>query len=235
MLELIEKYVTAHENAWAESTKRSESSRLKRLASGITGDPARLWKFLERNLAPYSRVTAYTRVSDFWEWCIRKGHVQGPNRYAEWREENARLFKHVYQRKQPDLTYREARARVETLGCGEVREKCLQLLEGGLRYSESNTYDPASRTVVGKGGKRRRVYTNRQPKWGYSYSTLLRALRPLGLTPHDLRKLAATEFRKRGLNEENLCKVMGWESFETARSYLQTEKEDELEQILAEK
>jgi integrase len=233
MKQLVEQYINDHSKAWAKSTLRSERNRLNNLSSKIDGDPEALWNYFEEiQLGKYARTTYWTRVSDFWDWLIKNGHEHGPNPYAEWRTTNALQFKYVYERRSPSLTFDEARRRVETIGNLRVREACQLLLEGGLRYCEIGTLNPIDRTVIGKGSKPRRIYSERNPGGNVPYHQIHRALRSVGLRPHDLRKLAASRFREIGLKEEDLCQVMGWESFETAKYYLKPKKESEIEALL---
>ena len=234
MKELIEKYVNDQEHSWSVSTRRSERYRLRALESVLHGDvPTELWKHLEENSGAYSRVTAWTRVVSFYDWLLEQGLREGANPYRIWRKRNARLFKHCYERRLPEIGFEEALRRVETIQDGAIRQACLVLLRGGLRISELNTFDAGTNTVLGKGGKRRRVYCGPFPAFGRSDAKLRGALALLRLKPHDLRKIAATEFRRRGLKDEDLLQVMGWNSMETAKSYLSPLTEKEIEKKLA--
>ena len=226
--EIVTLYLKDKETGWAPSTMRSETLRLTSWAEHLDGNPETLWKAIQE-LAPYTRVTIWTRVSDFWGWAIENGHVPGPNPYKAWRKKNGkRQFKHAYNPKRPDTTFEEAKARIQGLSDSGVRKKALELLYGGLRYTESFTYQPGSKTVVGKGSKRRRVYIPEIPGGSYQgcYRTFLRRLKEIGLTPHVLRKLAATELARRGLREFDLCEVMGWASIETAKIYVAPLREE---------
>jgi hypothetical protein len=231
MKTLIEAYIKDHSNAWTQATLKSERSRLHSIESQVDSGGDGLWAYLDRlGMGRYSKVTYWTRLSHFYDWLVKNGHRTGNNPYKEWREKNARLFKHTYERKFPEISYSEAKRRIESLPDNGIREKCLQLLEGGFRYSESFTL--ADRHVTGKGGKRRRAFTERNPDYRSSYSTLARSLAGIGLKPHSLRKLAATRFRDLGLREEDLLKVMGWSSMETAKSYLKPKSDEDLDQLL---
>lgn len=232
MDKLISQYLKDHEKSWSQSSLKSEASRLSSLAPALDGNPETLWAHLEaKGLGKYTRVTYWTRASDFWAWLIRKGHKQGPNPYENWREEHGRLFKHTYQRRQPDVTYSEARARIETISDINVRQACQLLLDGGLRVSELRSVDSEG-FVTGKGGKRRKLYSDIRLSSTPSYSTVRRALHLLGLKPHDLRKIRATDLRRRGLQDEDLCKVFGWEDFNTAKAYLAPLKDEEIEALM---
>lgn len=145
----------------------------------------------------------------------------GVNVYDEWRKENARVFRNVYEKKKPTISYEEARAKCESLQ-EPARSKALQLLSGGLRYTESSTLRDGQ--VVGKGGKVRNVYclptgANRQ-----NYQAFRRALGRVGLKPHDLRKIFLTRLVEKGVNQFELCEVAGWSSIATASSYINVNK-----------
>lgn len=228
MKDLIERYIKAHEFSWSESTKRSERYRLIGLSPVLDCVPDAVWEHLEKNFGAYSRITSWTRIVAFYDWLIESGLRPGPNQYRIWRKRNAKQFKHCYERKIPEIGFDEALRRIETIEDREIREACLILLRGGLRISELDTFDAGTNTVVGKGGKRRRVYCGSFVLAGRSHAELRNFLRPLGLKPHDLRKIAATEFRRRGLKDEDLLMVMGWNSMETARSYLKPLSEEEI-------
>lgn len=230
MKELIERYIQAHEHAWSETTKRSERYRLRALNEvHVLGSlPAELWDYLEKQQGAYSRVTVWTRVSSFFDWLVESGHRTGPNPYRAWRKTNAKQFKYCYERKLPTIGFEEALRRIETIEDRPIREACLVLLRGGLRISELYTYDVGTNTVRGKGGKQRRVYCGPFSAFGGSDAKLRKSLTLLGLKPHMLRKIAATEFRRRGLRDEDLLLVMGWNSMETAKSYLKPLNEEEI-------
>lgn len=239
MKELIKAYIDDKRHAWSATTKRSEHARLNAIAAVLTLPPSKLWGRLS-HLNPYSRVTAWTRVCTFYDWLIENNHVDFPfNPYRAWRKVNAKQFKHVYRRKLPKIDYKEAKRRIENdILDREIRQKALELLSNGTRYSESNTTTSAnqrwpddSSTVIGKGGKERRVYGQKSQEaeaFQKSYSTVLRALKGIGLTPHMLRKIFATHLARSGFKEADLCHVMGWTSFETARSYIAPMEEDEI-------
>lgn len=233
MNNLIQAYVSAHTQAWSASALRTEPAKLRAMVTALTGEPQALWAFLDQgNYGRYTRVTYWSRVVNFWDWMIDQGHKEGPNPYKSWRRMNARLFKHTYERRQPDISYGEAKRRIDTIGDREIREACQFLLEGATRYCELATHNPEERTVIGKGGKLRKIYTELVPRYQGGYHRIYRALRSIGLKPHDLRKLGVSKFRDAGLREEDLCEVMGWESFETARSYLKPKSQDEIERLI---
>ena len=229
---LISEYLKSKELAWTKSSRRSEKHRLNAVKDLIDGDPDRLWNYVFKKYKPYSRVTVWTRVSCFYDWAIQEGRIQGPNPYKKFRQKNARVFKNVYTKSYPKLSYAEAERRLHSILDRDIREKCLELLLNGMRYTESFTRD-ADNYITGKGGKRRRVY-GFKPSGVFrgTYGKLRRELGRIGLKPHDLRKLFATNLYRKGLDPMDVAKVLGWNSFETAKSYIAPRKDEELERLI---
>lgn len=232
--DLIALYLDSRKRSWSASTLRSESYRLTALADSIDGTPEKLWEALA-HLKPYARVTAFTRVSAFYDWAIARGHIAGPNRYALYRDENQRDFKqqYVYKRKElPEaLTFEEAKRRLSLLPA-DIQAKALRILSRGLRYSEEETLKRGK--VMGKGHKERDVFLDAPegPVFDKSYQTFWRALKSVGLRPHDLRALAATRFAEAGLSEIELMKLMGWARLETAKYYVQARSRATVRELL---
>jgi integrase len=229
--QLIDLYLEEQTLAWAPSTLKSESHRLNALVSVLDGDAFKLWEATSK-LAPYSRGTSWVRVISFYDWAIENGHAQGPNPYRIFKKKNAKRFKNLYQHRTPTIGYTEARERIARIPDEAIRNKAFQLLSGGLRYTESFTL--CSGMVVGKGNKERRVFPEKVegPIFEGCYRSFLRALRKVGLKPHDLRKIMATELARRGLREADMCKIFGWASFATAKSYIGAHDEEVLEAFL---
>lgn len=221
MKELITSYLDDMKLAWTPSTLRSERYRLNAVVEVLDGNPSRLWDLLEsKGIKPYSRVTTWTRVTRFWDWLIEKGHRNGPNNYNGFRQRNARLFKNAYVRTSPSLSFEQANIKIGKLKDNQVRSKARELLQTGMRYSESFTLQDGR--VVGKGGKSRRVFSDSsvQASYNKSYSTFRRQLAECGLKPHDLRKLFLTELVNNGANEFELREIAGWSDLNTAASYI---------------
>jgi integrase len=226
----ISEYLESKKNAWSESTLSSERSRLEAVESSIAHGPDVLWNDLVR-YKPYSRVTTFTRVSDFYDYLLEQGHCQGQNPFRIWRKRNARLFKGAYRPRKPDVSYDEAKALLGRIEERDVRQKCEELLNGGLRFTESLNRE--GEFVVGKGGKRRRAYAGASD-YQRSYSTLLRRLRQLGLTPHQLRKIRATHLAaNKDLSVFDLCEIFGWSDPRTAMAYVKA-NDTKIESIMKE-
>lgn len=193
--------------------------------------PGALWAYLEQNQRPYTRVTTWTRVVDFYKWLLANGHVTGENEYERFRHTNQRLFKHCYQPRFPQHSFAQAKGLVAKLADPAAAELGKFLLSNGARYSESVKCSGSS--TVGKGNKTRTLYGREFQGTGdrISYCTFRRHLKKCGLRPHDLRKLCATELVAQGVGEADLCKIMGWTSMATAKSYLIPKKDQEIKAI----
>jgi len=183
-------------------------------------------------MKPYTRAQAFRRVASFWSWCVDRGYINGPNRYSRYIEDNARLFdqKVVYKRKRIGTAFDEAKARIEQMANPGFRKLALELLGSGARYTEFVTRE--GNQVHGKGDKQRTVFVPavEGPAMEKSYDSFRRALKAAtGLTPHNLRALAATRLAEGGLNEFDLCKVFGWDDINTAKYYVQPRRDAELE------
>lgn len=229
---MIKEYLKSKEYAWADSTKKSEAARLKRIACFVeAGDPQKLWEAIE-HLAPYSRVTAWTRAADYYEFLLTENIKTGSNIFNQWRNKNAKAFKNSYERKTPEVSYGDAKEKINSISCEKTRRKAHQLLKAGLRYRESFTVN--SGKVKGKGSKTRTIFSETQKvDYPYSYSHFRKVLKKeTGLKPHDLRKIRATDLARRGMKESDLCKVFGWESFATASSYIAPMNDDKIEALM---
>lgn len=221
MHDLIKSYLLSKSLAWSETTLRSEGYRLSGTMEVLDGNPHALWDFLtSKKMKPYSKLTTWTRVINFWDWCIEEGHRDGINEYRKFKKENARVFKNTYLRRAPTFSRRDVNSRIEQLVDPEIQAKARQLLDTGMRYTESLSLKDG--IVVGKGGKRRRIFCDglRQSEYEKSYSTFRKRMAKIGLKPHDLRKVFLNEAVKNGANVFELCALAGWANINTASSYI---------------
>ncbi len=229
MKKRIDEYLKDHELAWGENTRRSERHRMGRLGALLVLDPKAAWDQLQ-DLGSYSRITYWVRLTHFYDWLLSKGYRWGANPYREFRKRNKRLFKNVYEPRVPETSYLEARKLVEGIEDGAVRAACLELLDGALRH-----VDYARRQgdhTRGKGGKLRRVYGEQKTQERVRYQRLYRSLRSAGLRPHDLRKIRLNQAVDAGMEPFMLKDFAGWESIETAQSYIKR-RENKVEEFLA--
>ena len=221
----IESYLESKKLAWAPSTLKSEKARLTALADVLNGDPQALWDHMEVvGMGRYTRQTTWVRVIGFWQHLNDRGLRQG-NPYRAFRTTNARLFKNVYNPRLPEITYEEAKKRIETISEPSCRRRALEILGSGTRWQESETHSGG--VVSGKGGKQREVYVPKVegPKFEASYRTFLRCLAEVGLTPHMLRKIFLSKMAEDGASEFELMEVAGWNSIGPARAYIKVHRD----------
>lgn len=227
MKNAIQKYIDSKQNAWSPVTLKKEAYRLYSLAHVINGNAEALWQELQR-LAPYTRQTAWTRVTAFWA----ESFPGNENPYEMFRTKNANFFKNVYKRKAVPISYDEAKARIEGIACAEVRAHALALLSSAQRYSES-VQGKQDGVVVGKGGKVRVDLRTSADGFAGSYHQFWRALKEAtSLTPHMLRKLALTRAAENGAQAQDLMEIAGWSSIQTASWYLQPKTVARLKEFL---
>lgn len=219
--QLVDDYINDKKFAWSPSTIRSERYRLYGLTSQLNGNPIQLWEYLVENQKPYSRSTSWTRVVEFWQFLIDEGKLPyGKNPYKDWRTKNARVFKNVYTKTTPTISYEEAKNRLEGISDLAIRRRALEMLSAGTRYDESGRCKEGH--VVGKGSKLRNVYKLEieGPDYQGSYSYFRRVLQKVGLKPHSLRKIFLSRLVELGANPFELCEIAGWEDIKTASSYI---------------
>lgn len=218
----ISAYIESKKLAWSPATITSEEARLKANARFLNMAPELAYAELSNKYKPYTIKTMFIRFNEYLKF------ERNDNSYAQFLKTNARLFKSAYKRKTVKLNHEEAMQKINTITDQTVKNHALFLLRSGLRISESYG---AGAQVTGKGNKTRTVFVER-PQVLADQWKLRRALAKLGLTPHDLRKLCATRLVDKGLAPQDLCKVMGWSSIETAFNYLQPKKDDELRELM---
>lgn len=229
MNELIHKYIEDKVLAWSPTTQRSELYRLKAVAQYLDGNPVTLWANIQ-DLKPYSRVTTWTRVSQFWDFLIEQG-IKQENPYVKFRQKNAKAFKNTYSPSTPRLGFAEAVRRIKLIRNDDDRNLGLQIIGSGERFAEA-----VQRTdrVVGKGSKPRDTFRpgSTELDYGRSYHSFRNSLKSVGLKPHALRKLFASKLVEKGAKEQDLLKIMGWSSMNTAKYYLQPKKDEEIKHII---
>jgi integrase len=228
MKNLIKQYVDSNKLSWSPTTQKSELARLMALAPQLDGDPETLWAALQV-YKPYTRITTWTRVVAFWDWCGKKS-----NPYRQWRKTHSRLFKNAYTKERLDITYEEAEKRIETIMDQRIRNTAIDILKSAQRSSEALTHRAPDGMVIGKGNKRRPDFRPELsgPSYDGPYITFYRALKKVGLKPHTLRKLALTRLVDKGATAYDLMEVAGWSSVQTASSYIQPKNIDRLKKLM---
>lgn len=240
-LNLVEQYIKAKiQGGWAESTAKDERYRLSAIDPKYIMDAQKMFTYLskERKLSKYSLQTTFIRITDFFEWAMEESHLKSPyNIYRKFRKEKGALFKNHYEPERIDITFDEAMEKIKSIDDPEIRGKAYHLLATGARWKESLSVDKDGFTVT-KGGRKRKLFVAKtlerliKPDFSRNYTTFLRGLASVGLKPHTLRKLAATQLVRQGVDLSDLKEIMGWKSIQTANSYLQPQKEDKLQEIM---
>ncbi len=225
MKSALHDYLDSMKLAWAPSTLQSEGARLSAVEHVLDGDPDHLWQHMEKNeMKPYARLTTWIRVSHYWDHLIQK-NLQPNNPYRAFKAKNARLFRHTYTPKKPEMTYEDAKARIHQIKDPSIRRRAFEIIGSGTRWTESCTHSNGS--VRGKGSKDRPVYVPEVsgPAFVGTYQTFRRALASVGLKPHDLRKLFLTKLVEMGANEFELMEAAGWTSLAPAKSYINVNRD----------
>jgi integrase len=223
MKQKIEAYLKSKEFAWSPSTMKSERARLWQHAEAVNSDPEDYHvRLTNLKFKTYTIKTIFIRLADFDE----------TGRYREFLKTNRRKFLHAYQKKEVTGSFQEARERIADIHDDAVKRKALQLLNSGARWTESHTLDDQG-VVIGKGGKRRRLYNVEANACDVPYSKFVRILKQeTGYTPHDLRKLFATHLLNSGLPIHEVKDILGHASIQTTERYLQTKTENERAEVL---
>ena len=230
MEQAIKQYLDSKRLSWSPTTLRSEGARLYAMQSLLALDGASLYKALtEKGLKPYTIKTAFTRIAEY------RAFTGDPS-IKQFIKANANLFKNAYTKERLDVTIEEARERIARMESKELQQMANFLLATGLRAQEALSYD-GSGTVMGKGARKRRIFNSEQAVVGphnIKYIDLYNGLKSVGLKPHTLRKLAATALVGAGFKEADLMYVMGWNNIQTASSYLQPQKDSDIERKMKE-
>lgn len=226
----VDQYLESKALAWSPSTMKSERARLAAVVEvlEVAGlDPAAVYKKLADKYKPYSLKTTFIRLAAF------ELEAFGTANFSAFNRTHSRLFKHAYLPERLKLDFQEAVAKIELLQDPAIKAKAKELLYSGMRYTESTTETDG--IVVGKGGKKREVFKpDTDVKYDGTYIKFWRALRKVGLKPHTLRKLRATNLVEHGASLPDLMEIMGWSSLNTASSYLQPKRKAQLAQLMKE-
>lgn len=237
MTDLVKEYISSKKMAWARTTQRNELARLLKHGHRVLESPELVYPELTKTMKPYSIKTTLSRLSLFFDWLVDNDKIPAAkNPWKAFLNTNALLFKYAYQIERLTVTFDEAKALIGTMPDYAHRMASLQLLEGGLRYCELRTFD--GKQVIGKGSKPRMVFLRPELalfRYTGSYSALYIRLVAVGLKPHTLRKLCATEFsRNPKVKDQDTCKVFGWSSIETSLKYRQPHQDKQLGEMLQE-
>lgn len=212
----IEQYLAHNKERWNAMTLRTRRSHLNSMRACINGEPGFLWNHLEKHYSSYTRTILWTSIGAFWDWYAPRQQ----NPYKNWKKSHAQRFKHSYERSPATMSYRDAKDKIERCLEGAARDRALYILNTGARWIESGVQEGFR--VRGKGGKIRRLLPLEEglKNANIAYRTFVRHLGKIGLTPHDLRKIYATELARRGATIYEICQLLGWEDINTALCYI---------------
>lgn len=252
LYDLSEKYLDSKQHAWSESTLKSERSRLRsalRLLNKLGGfHPELVYKQLkEAGRKPYTIKTTFIRLGTFEEWLIEEGFIESytKSRFQGYMRRWLRQFRKAYSptRRALHMESEEVvRAKIDRISNADHRLLAALLFATGLRFAEASTICPTRCEVKGKGGIRRTYYGSKAwpPEKAAEvgrrvtdHSSFYKSLKRVGLSPHLLRKYAATRFAKK-LSAQDLMRVMGWSDISTAAVYLLPQTEDKIKEALYE-
>lgn len=235
-------YLTYHDNLWDDTTYKSESSRLRQIVkviddvSGFQGK-AFYMELKRQGYKPYTIKVMVQRAASLYAHGQKLGIVDKfSNPFHDLLASSPQLFRNAYKAERLRLDYDEAKRRILTISNETVRDFCMQLLKTGLRIHEAYVVNQETSSVIGKGNKER-FTTFEWPKGKEmpSEATVRRALAKIELKPHSLRKLLATKLsRESSFSTQDILKIMGWSSIETASKYYQPLKEETLKNKLKE-
>lgn len=231
MDKLFADYLDYHKTAWSQTTLKSEQARLAAAMPHLAEGPEYLYERLVKDgRSLYGIKTLFIRLSSVETWAALQGRSDSFTGFKDFLKRHRNRFKHAYIRKEVKVSYQDALAKINALE-SPYREAALTMLSCGLRISELNTLNDGH--VIGKGGKRRKVYGKIYVSGGsIPTSELRRKLKAVGLLPHSLRKLAASKAVENGAGPADLCELFGWSNVGTSFYYLQVKGDSRLRGLL---
>lgn len=232
---MLDKYLQDNKDRLAKVTLKNRELRLRKAIKSIelaVEEPSSFFELVKDDYKAYTLKTLMLEISNWYKWAVREGY-RSENLWSKEVAKRAQYFKNSYQPKEIGLTYDEMVSRINKIPDNKIKEAARELLGSGLRAQEIRAINAGQTT--GKGGKVRKFYGDQRKFEGVSIHQIRRALKKVDLTPHDLRKMFATRLARSGkFDDVTLCKIMGWSSFNTARSYLQPDVDSEIKSKLEE-
>jgi len=241
--ELVLHYTMHASKGWSASTQVTAISKLRQAAKflnkyGLEAD--KVYSAMQSSgYSAYTIKTMFTHIRGLMDYALHIGVYSGVNPFEIFVKVVApNKFKtaNVYKPKEVSLDWDAAVSAISSAAIDmDTKETCLYLLKTGLRISELYKIerDPVKSEkwfVKGKGGKIRPVLF--APPDGVilaPHTSVQAALKEIGLTPHQLRKLTATRLAECGnIEVHELQQIMGWSSIATASIYIQRAKFDKL-------
>lgn len=220
--ELIDPYIDDNPQ-WDKGTKELVRKTLTKNCHLVDLEPASIFRELSARYGERTALTVSTHLRSYIDYLITEGLLKGPNELRIWSRKHLRKKHVTFKPEIPRMSFEEAQKLILTLKNQKYRLKALQLLHGGLRFSESLTYDPVTQSVKGKGRRVRCVPLPEElrdvPFLKSDYRNFVRRLHEIGLKPHDLRKIRASQLALE-LDTVTLKNLFGWSSMMTAEHYV---------------
>jgi integrase len=233
--ELVDQYIKSKKLAWARTSQKNERARLNKHGSHVLDNPFEYYEVLKKRMKAYSIKSTFVRLGKFYEFLMDIEAIpMAKNPWKAFLTDNAMTFKYSYQPERLKVKFKEAQAKINSMPEYQYRMASRQMLEAGLRYCELRTFDGVK--VIGKGSKPRTVFMSHELKsfrYTGSYTPLYKSLVAVGLKPHSLRKLCATEFsRNPNVKDQDTCKFFGWSSIETSIKYRQPHDDSRMDDLI---
>lgn len=229
IFQFVPKYLKAQETLWTHTTLKSTASRLNTVATLELSNPLELYnKLVYLQYNPYTIKTMFGIVAKYVDWCVENKYVK-LNTFSKWIKENSQVFRNVYQDKYTTMTYTGF---VEEFNnCSpEMRLPIALLGFAGCRISELHTFD--GKTVIGKGGKRRRVFLPADVVIAPITLPIHIIRRRLKYCPHDYRKLAADTWFRNKIDLKTVQNLLGHSNINTTQRYLRPMQNTEIQGTL---
>jgi len=218
-------------------TKKARRGLLNKYGTWIYRAPNETFSYLKdtAGLSTGSIKTIMMSMCAYLDFMIERGDRQ-ENRIKPWLKKNKKLFPRNWRglRERLDVLpdIHTVMLLIEGIDDEETREKAMQLVSTGMRWSESFSIEVIGKEkgrIIGKGSKERFVYGPwaRPIPYSKDKTTFHRQLKKAtGLSAHDLRRIKASHVAE--LTNGNafvLREAFGWSNVATAIHYVKTDEE----------
>lgn len=229
------------ESGHSPKTVKSIKERLSALLNKglLSNDANKMNKILTNNYSQRSKLATWSDLTKFYDYLQATKQVDPPNPFKKFKSLNKSLFKSDSNRQHINFTFDEAKEMISKIKDPRFMAKATELLHTGLRWQDSLSIDQNGYCVQ-KGGKKRKVFVIGNIPIGNStliksnYHAFLKALKKVGLKPHDLRKIFANHCVKElGLNVYEIQRLLGHSSINTSQYYVSVNDDSLQEKLTA--
>lgn len=225
----VSDYLSEKQSVWTADTYNSTAARLARYKPEVA--PTDIYNSLvKEGYSPYYTKIVFINLCSLMDWLLAHGRAPWTtNRYKEFMEKNRQLFRNAYEDKYATITWQEFLDEYQQAD-DSMRQALALLGFAGCRLCELATFDGT--TVIGKGGKRRRVYLPVDVAYNPVGLSGVQIRRRLRYNPHSYRKLAADRWSKEGLDVKTVQVLLGHTSLASTQRYLRPLTEENLQKKL---